>query len=298
MKKNIIIMIVILIGLYFIFRVFNMNAGYFPEKLYFQALKAEEQITANPEAATRKMMDRVELKLTRILQLFPNSEVARKADIRLGEFYIRAKRYGLAIAHLDKVIQKLERDRERLAMAYYLKGAACEKEDRWTDALRQYRVVRDNYSDTQIGLQIPLHIWSYYTVNGREAEAKQAYDDAVQFYKRIESENSDKPLGFMASLFLIRTYGMADDNDAAVASIEEHINKYYSPATVGRIVPLIEKVVVDRFKSPAKAVEIYTSILEKTKDPKLTATLEKRISELSAQIEEVPQPVQEPAKAQ
>jgi outer membrane protein assembly factor BamD (BamD/ComL family) len=284
MKKKIIIMIVVLIGIYFIFKVFNMNAEYFPEKLYFQALKAEEQIAANPDAATRKMLDRVELKLTRILQLFPNSEVARKADVRLGEFYIRAKRYGLAIAHLDKVIQKLERDRERLAMAYYLKGAACEKEDRWTDALRQYRVVRDNYSDTQIGLQMPLHIWSYYTVNGRTEEARQAYDDAIKFYKRIESENSDKPLGFMASLFLIRIYGMADDSDAAIAAIEEHINKYYSPATIGRIVPLIETVVVNRFKNPAKAVEIYTSILEKTKDPKLTALLEKKIKELSATI--------------
>ncbi|MFA5500719.1 MAG: hypothetical protein WC404_06540, partial [Candidatus Omnitrophota bacterium] len=61
-------------------------------------------------------------------------------------------------------------------------------------------------------------------------------------------------------------------------------NKYYSPATVGRIVPLIETVVVNRFKNPAKAVEIYTSILEKTKDPKLTALLEKKIKELSATI--------------
>lgn len=284
MKKKIIIMIVVLIGIYFIFKVFNMNAEYFPEKLYFQALKAEEQIAANPDAATRKMLDRVELKLTRILQLFPNSEVARKADLRLGEFYIRAKRYGSAIEHLDKVIQKLERDRERLAMSYYLKGYACEKEDRWADALRQYRVVRDNYSDTQIGLQIPLHIWSYYTVNGRTEEARQAYDDAIKFYKRIESENSDRPLGFMASLFLIRAYGMADDGDAAIAAIEEHINKFYSPATIGRIVPLIETVVVNRFKNPAKAVEIYTSILEKTKDPKLTASLEKKIKELSATI--------------
>lgn len=283
MKKNIIIMLVILIGIYFIFKVFNMNAEYFPEKLYFQALKAEEQIAANPDAATRKMLDRVELKLTRILQLFPNSEVARKADVRLGEFYIRAKRYGMAIAHLDKVIQKLERDRERLAMAYYLKGAACEKEDRWRDALRQYRVVRDNYSDTQIGLQMPLHIWTYYATNGKEAEAEQAYDDAIQFYKRIESENSDKPLGFMASLFLIRTYGRADDGEAAVVAIEDHINKYYSPAMVGRIVPLVETVVVNKFKNPEKAAAIYKTILERSKDPKLSAALEKRIKELSEQ---------------
>lgn len=284
MKKNIIILIAVLLGLYFILKVFNMNSEFFPEKLYYQALKAEEEIAANPDTASRKLIDRVELKLTRILQLFPNSEVARRADIRLGEFYIRAKRYGSAIAHMDKVIEKLERDRERLAMAYFLKGFACEKEGRWTEALKQYRVVLDNYPNTPTGLQMPLHIWNYYTMNGKEAEAKQAYDDTVRFYKKLESENSDKPLGYMASLFLIRTYGRADDPEASIAAIEEHINKYYTPVTIGKVVPLIETVVVNKFKNPEKAVAIYKSILERSKDPKLNSALEKRIADLEKQI--------------
>ncbi len=284
MKKKIIIMIVALVGIYFIFKVFNMNAEYFPEKLYFQALKAEEQIAADPDKAPRKLLDRIELKLTRVMQLFPNSEVAKKAEIRLAEFYIRAKRYDTATAYLTKVIEKLEKDRARLASSYFLKGYAYEKEGRWRDALKQYRVVYDNYSDTQIGLQMPLHIWGYYAKNGTEAEAKQAYDDAVQFYKKLENENSDKPLAYLASLFLIRTYGSANDPEATIAAIEEHVNKYYSPVTMGKIVPLIETVVVAKFKNPEKAVMIYRSILEKSKDSKLNAALENRVKELSEQI--------------
>lgn len=300
MKKNIIILIAVLVGSYFILKIFNMNSEFFPEKMYYQALKAEDELNANPNMPPQKLANRIELKLTRILQLFPNSEVARKADIKLGEFYIKTKRYGSAIAQMNKIIEKLERDRDRLAMAYFLKGYACEKEDRWTEALKQYRVVLNNYPDTPIGLQMPMHIWNYYILSNKEAEAKQAYGDTVQFYKKLESENSDKPLGYMASLFLIRTYGKANDAQNAIATIEDHINKYYTPVTLGKVVPLVETVVVDKFKDPVKAIAIYKTILERSKDTKLNTEIEKRIAALEkvAAVQEAPKPAQEPAKAQ
>lgn len=281
MKKIILILIAILAGLYIVLAVLGSRGEYTAEKLYYDVIRAGNKIAANPDVVPPKLIDYIEVKMKTLLQKFPNSEVAKAVDIKLAEFYIGNKKYDPAIAHLDKVIKKYEKNRVMLSMAYFLKGVAYEKQDKWADALKQYHIVCDNYPDTQIGLQVPIYIGNYYIMKGRESDAKQAYDEAIQFYKKLEKENSNKPLGYMASLFAIQTYMRTDNFEAAAAGIEENLNKYSSPMTLGQMIPLIESVIVTKLNNPERAIAIYKSILEKSKDPRLNNALEKRIKQLS-----------------
>lgn len=281
MKKIIFILISILVGLFIALSVLGSRGEYAAQKLYYEAAKAAEKIAANPDVVPPKAIDYIENKMKTLLRKFPTTETARMVDIKLAEFYVGLKKYNSAITQLDTVIKKYPDNRIMLSMAYFLKGLAYERQDKWADALKQYRIVQNEYADTQVGLQMPVYIGNYYAAKGREADAKQAYDEAIQVYKKMEKENSGKPLGYMAALYVIQTYMRADNFEAAAAEIEKDLDQYYSNMTLAQLLPLVETVIVTKLNNSEKAIAIYKSILVKSKDPKLNAVLEKRIKELA-----------------
>jgi tetratricopeptide (TPR) repeat protein len=281
MKKIILILIAILIGLYIVLAILGSRGEYAAEKMYYDAAKVAEKIAVNPDVVPPKSIDYIEKKLKALLREFPTTETARVVDIKLAEFYISLKKYDLAIAQLDTVIKKHAKNKTMLSMAYFLKGLAYERQDKWADALKQYEIVRDSYAETQVGLQVPVYIGNYYMAKGREADARQAYGEAIKFYKELEQENTGKPLGYMAALYVIQAYMRADNFEAAAVEIEKDLDKYYSPMTLVQLLPLVEHIIVVKLNDPEKAIAIYRSILAKSKDQKLNDALEKRIKALS-----------------
>ena len=281
MKRIILTLIAILVGLYIVLAILGSRGEYAAEKMYYDASRAAEKIAANPDVVPPRSIDYIERKLKTLLQKFPNTEVARTVDIKLAEFYIAFKKYDLAIAQLDAVIKKHATNKTMLSMAYFLKGLAYERQDKWADALKQYEIVRDSYSETQVGLQVPVYIGNYYMAKGREADARQAYSEAIQFYTKLEKDNSGKPLGYMAALYVIQAYMRADNFEAAAVEVEKDLDKYYSSVTLVHLLPLVENIIIAKLNNPEKAIAIYKSILAKSKDPKLNNALEKRIKGLS-----------------
>lgn len=281
MKKTILLLVVILIGLFIVLAILGSRGEYAAEKMYYDAARVAEKIAANPDVVPPKSIDYIERKLKTLLKKFPNTEVAKTVDIKLAEFYIAFKKYDLAIAQLDAVVKKHAKNKTMLSMAYFLKGLAYERQDKWADALKQYEIVRDNYTETQVGLQVPVYIGNYYMAKGREADARQAYGEAIQFYTKLEKDNSGKPLGYMAALYVIQAYMRADNFEAAAVEVEKDIDKYYSPMTLVHLLPLVENIIVAKLNNPEKAIAIYKSILAKSKDQKLNIALEKRIKQLS-----------------
>lgn len=281
MKKIILILVAILVGLYIILAILGSRGEYAAEKLYYQASRAAEKIAVNPDVVPPKSIDYIENKMKTLLRKFPATETARAVDIKLAEFYISLKKYDSAIAQLDAVIEKHAKNKTVLSMAYFLKGLAYERQDKWADALKQYEIVRDNYTETQVGLQVPVYIGNYYMAKGREADARQAYGEAIQFYTKLEKDNSGKPLGYMAALYVIQAYMRADNFEAAAVEVEKDLDKYYSPMTLVHLLPLVENIIVVKLNDPEKAIAIYRSILARSKDQKLNSALEKRIKQLS-----------------
>jgi len=280
-KKTIWAMALVLITVYAVFAVIGARGEYSAEKLLYGAIKMNEKITANPDVVPPKLLNDIEKKMNKLLEKYPDTEVVKTANIKLAEFYIAYKKYDQALAQADKIIKKYEKNPAILSMAYFLKGVAYEKQDKWPSALKEYRTIRDKYTDTQLGMQMPIYIANYYSRKGREAQAKEAYGEAARFYEKIERENSKKALGYMASLFLIQTYIKADNVESAGRQVEETLNKYFSQMAIMQLLPLVESIIVTKLNEPNKAVEIYKTVLAKSKDEKFNKVLQKRIEELS-----------------
>jgi hypothetical protein len=281
MKKIILGMVIVLIGVYAALAILGRGGEYAAEQLLYSAAKTNEKISANPDVVPPKLLEDIENDIKKLLKKYPATEVAKTANIKLAEFYIAFKKYDQALAHLNKVIKKYDKNTGILSMAHFLKGVAYEKQDKWQSALKEYHAVRDNYRETQLGMQMPIYIANYYSQKGREAQAQEAYSEAAKFYEDIERENSKKTLGYMASLFLVQTYIKANNFESAGKQVEKTLSKYFSQMAVMQLLPLVESIIVTKLNNPDKAVEIYRIILARSKDAKFNKVLQKRIDELT-----------------
>jgi tetratricopeptide (TPR) repeat protein len=280
MKKMILIMVLVLVIVYAALAILGAGGEYAAEKLLYSAVKMNEKIVANPDVVPPKLVDSIENEIKKLLKKYPDTEVAKTANIKLAEFYIAYKKYGQALAQADKAIKKYEKNTGISSMAYFLKGVAYEKQDKWQSALKEYHLVRDSYRDTQLGMRMPIYIANYYSQKGKNAQAEEAYGEAARFYENIEKENSKKPLGYMASLFLVQTYIKADNFERAAGAVEETLKKYFSQMALVQLLPLVETIIVTKLKNPERAVEIYKTILAKSKDEKLNKVLQARVEAL------------------
>ncbi len=285
MKKTIWVMIIVLVIVYAVLAVLGAGGEPAAEKLFYKASKMSAKIAVNPDVVPPKLLNDIEKKMNELLKKYPDTEVAKTANIKLVEFYIAHDKYDQALAQADKIIKKYEKNPAILSMACFLKGVAYEKQDKWPSALKEYRTVRDKYADTQLGMQMPIYIGNYYSQKGKEAQAQEAYGEAVRFYENIEKKNSLKPMGYMASLFLIQTYMRAGNFESAGSMVDKTLSKYFSQMAVMQLLPLVEQIIVTKLNNPDKAVEIYKTILAKSKDEKFNKVLQKRIDELTGKAQ-------------
>ncbi|MFH0764069.1 MAG: hypothetical protein V1927_03620 [Candidatus Omnitrophota bacterium] len=282
MKKLIAIFIIILVTLYAVLSILGSGGEYNAEKLYYRAMKVNKKIAANPDVVPPKLLGYVENDLKTLLEKYPRTEIAKTANITLAEFYIFNKRYDDALSKIDSIIKANNKNPIILSTAYFLKGRAYEKQDKWASALKEYEIVRDDYIDTELGIQMPLYIAKHYSDKGKEANAAQAYNDAALFYEKLEKNNSKKLLGYIASKLLLQTYINSGNYEQAGKTLEETLNRYKSMMVLTQLLPLVENIFVKELKRPEKAIEIYENIKEGTYDDRLKRFLDKKIEKLNS----------------
>ena len=277
MKKLIITLSLILITVYAGLSILGSGGEYAAEKLYYRAMKVNRKIAANPDVVPPKLLDYVEKDLKKLLEKYPKAEIAKSADIILAEFYIFSKRYDEALSKLDAIIKANDGIPIMLSTAHFMKEHVYEKRDKWPSALKEYEMVRDDYVDTELGIQMPLYIAKYYSDKGKEAEAAQAYNAAVLFYEKLEKNNGKKLIGYIASKLLLQTYINSGNYEQAGRKLEEDLGKYKNMMALTQLLPQVENIFVKELKRPEKAIEVYESIKEGTYDDRLKTFLDRKI---------------------
>lgn len=283
MKKLILILSGVLILIYGILAIISSQGDYLAEKLFYRAMKNYNKIMLNPEVVPPKMLATTENNLQKILKKFPESEIAKTAYMKLAEFYLINSNYEQTHATLDALINKYEQDIALASRAQFLKGVAYERQNQWPRALSEYMILRDKYTNTPLGLQIPFYIGNYYTAKGKAVEASIAYTEAALFYEKLETENRGKLLGYAAANLLIHTYMKLENYEKAGGLLEATLNNYPSLLAFSQQLPKVEQIFVHQLKNPQKAIEIYQSVRAKTDAAEIIKVIGERIAALEAE---------------
>ncbi len=282
MKKTITILIAILIALYAVLAMLGRGGEYAAEKLFYQAMKINSKIAANPDVAPPALLASVENNLQKLLKKYPATNTAKSASMVLAEFYASNKQYDKALHEVDAILDKYAKNMAVASTAQFLKGIIYEKQNQWDRALKEFATLRDKYSNTQLGMQAPLYIAKYYELKGKKAEADQAYNDAAIFYEKAMKDDKGNPRGYIASTLLLQAYLNLERYEEAGSLAEETIKNYLSPMALNQFLPAIDFVYLQKLNKPDKAVEIYKFVKTKARDERLIKLIDKKIKAIEA----------------
>ena len=183
-----------------------------------------------------------------------------------------------ALSTLEVIIGKYEQDIPLASKAQFLKGVVYERQDMWDQALTEYQTLRDEYTDTSLGIQVPLYLGDTYLNKGKLVQAEGAYNEAAMFYEMMERKNRGKALGYISANFLAKAYLRIKDYEQAGRTIEEIIAHYPSGLTFAQQLANIELVFVKKLQRPAKALELYEYMKEESEDSDLREIIAERIN--------------------
>lgn len=277
MKKIIPILILILAVVFFILFRLSLASEYAAERLFYRAMKEHKKILLNPDVSPPIMLSAVESELKNIVEKFPLAQVAKKTYVNLAQVQLKSKKYDAVQSTLDAIVRKYPEDVSIASQAQFLKGRAFEKQQRWDEALKEYTLLRDKYTSTPLGLQVPLYIGNYYSARERYAQANQAYNQAAAFYEKLEQKERGTVLGYMAADFLLQSYINLENYEQSGKVLEDMLNNYPGFIAFAQQLPKIEAIFVRALNNPDKAKEIYRSVIARTDDRDLIEALKVRI---------------------
>jgi len=284
MKKTIILLILILAVVFTTLSYLGSGGEYGAEKLFYRAMKLNGKILANPDVAPPAMVADVEKAFTDVLKKYPKTNTAKTAGLTLVEFYIYNKKYDEARERVKIILDSEKTNKAIISSAQFLKGNIYEKQGDWHLALGEYTILRDKYSDTQLGLQIPLYIMNYYAQKKMQSEFNGAADEAIRFYKKIESENKDKMIGYAALNMLLAAHLGKKDYAEVGTLIEYALDTYPPQLTIPEYLRYIDYIYIKELKSPERAIAIYRKIKGKAEDSRLKEALDKKITEIKNNV--------------
>ena len=282
MRKLTFALISVLIAVFVIFSILDRSGKYNAERLLYKTLKTYKKITANPDVAPPKILASVENNLKKVISDFPDGSTTKIAYIQLIRLYLSDNKNDEALLLLNEMIEKYEGDTPFLTRVYFLRGLTYEKMGKWEEALQDFKKLRDEYSHTSIGLEMPIHITQHYMKRGEADKAKQELRNAVAFYEKIEKENSGTVLGYASANLLIQTYMRLEQYEDAGQTVEDVIFNYPSGLTLIQQLPNVELIFVKTLNKPDRAIDIYRTIVEKTEDVKLKEFLQNEIDKLES----------------
>ncbi|MFC1699697.1 tetratricopeptide repeat protein [Candidatus Omnitrophota bacterium] len=283
MKNTVLILIAILLVVAGVLSLITSGAEYAAEKVFYQAMKINQEITVNPDVAPPFMVAKVENKLKKVLERYPNTKTAKQAHLSLVEFYLGNKKYEQAISAAEGTLEKYGQDRSFASRVQFLKGVAYEQQDQWPQALKEYRVLRNQYTKTFLGLGIPLYIGEYYSTKGKDEFATAAYQEAVSFYTKLEKDNKGQAVGYAAINLLMRAYLILEQYEHAGVVLEKIISEYPKLRVFVQQIPSIEAIFIKKLNKPEKALQLYENIKVKTDNEKVIEFLDGRIEALTVQ---------------
>jgi len=281
MRKIVIILIVVLVLAYMGLSLVSRDKEYAAEKAFYATTKKLNEISRNPDVVTPAMYDSIEVGLEEIIKKYKETKTVPFSYIRLAEVYIADKKYDNAILTLNNFIEAGNKNVALLARAHFLKGVSYERQGQWQSALKEFHILRDKYTDTPLGIQIPAYIADHYEREKEPEKAKVAYAEAISFYTSLEERNKGTMLGYAAATMKTEIYYKIGQYEDAGKSIEYTIMNYPSEIAITQQLPYIQEIYLKALKRPDKVIELYEYIITITENEKLKTALRGQIKRLT-----------------
>lgn len=270
MKKTLIIFAGILLGTFIVFSLLD-TSEYALEKRIWRVQKQYDQMAKDPKVVPDQEFEDMIFQYRNIVTQYPKSSLAPQVHLQIGRTYILRQDYTKAREAFQEVVETYPGRLSVGAEALSSIGNTYEIQGEVAMAVQTYRRVSEEYTKTELGLNMPLYIANYYLRLNKPTESATALQNAVNFYKKISRENPQSPLEFNSLRLLVTAYFAQEQwNDGVnVLSrllLEYPSREYLTLERANLIIKAINTVAVTQLKDYDIPINIYQTFIARNPD--------------------------------
>jgi len=281
MKKALSLYLVLLLGVYGVLTTLGSKDTskniYVTEARFWKAKALSQKIVVNPDSTPPPLFEKSRKQFESIIKDYSDKPMlVKESNLSIAGLLIYEKKYQEARNFLSKVRKDFPSDKAFSARSQFLVGFSYEREGNWEAALKEYRLLRDRYPESQLGLEIPLYI-ARHDLKTDSKKGSESYEAAADYYRQLIQANPKTPLQFFAMSYLLGGYEEQKRWEKALEVLREIVMTY--PRLSRSYFPRIDAYSI-RLKQPEKAVAIYQSFIQSYPDHKDAALFRKRMERL------------------
>ena len=240
------------------------DTRYMAEKLFYQAEKeAAKILKKDPRKVADLEYDKVVSLYQKVVDVAPLEAHGARAQFIIANIYTTQGKYREAQAELQEIIRNFSSSPNTAAKAQLTIGKLYEAQGKWDVAVREYEKLMDLYPLTNLGLNMPLYIVSYYQNKNDTAGEEKAYKQGVRHYKKVIQEFSDTDVVPALREYLASFHSSQGNFDKAIEVLDKIIQE--NPGSTPAMKALIAKgeIYNQGIEDNAKAIEVYEEFVER-----------------------------------
>jgi TolA-binding protein len=196
------------------------------EREFWRIKKQAEAIFTNAAATPPNELERVAARLASFVERHPKNILALESEFMTARLYLAKQEYERAARQLDAMFAKYKENKAVSSEIVFLMGNAQQLQDRWEQALAQYKKLIADYPLTIKGLEMPVYIAQYYNVKHIPDRMLEAYKEAIAHYQGLINQYPDTPLALQCYKLVASCYGAMKDWPNAVAVMTTAVEKF------------------------------------------------------------------------
>lgn len=238
--------------------------------LYFQQLKDQDQALTIFQQIAHK---------------FPQEKNLAQVYLAIGNIYLVQKRFDEARYQFQHVLANYKADDNASVNAQLGIAKSYEDQNNWNTAVNEYQWIVDNYPRTIQALNIPLYIAEHYRSTQELNLAKNAYESAIKQYQQVIEKYPNTPLAVMALDNSVSAYVRLEDWEQAAKVLTRLSGMELPPQNRVNAYLVLENIYEEKLNDSAKALEIYSELLQKYPQIPIAPAIATKAHELQMKFE-------------
>lgn len=202
----------------------------------------------------------------KVIEVAPVDPLSAKTQFLIANLFSIQKNYTEAQKELRRIVQNFSSDKTTASKACFAMGKLWELQDRFDDALDEYKKIIDFYPLSFLGMEMPLYMTQLCEKNKEKITGGWSYSQMIRHYEALIEEYKGTSIEHSLQNYLIRAYLKGENWDDMLKIWDDQINAKSDKTSVIAASLSKAKLNATQLKNIPEAIKICEDLIRKFPD--------------------------------
>jgi TolA-binding protein len=235
---------------------------YSVERKYYRAQKQAEKIFLNSKSSPSNEVERVVSMLEGFADKYPNTTFSVDAQFLVARIYLVKEEYEKSRGKLRQIMSKYPNSGILNSEALFLIGNTYERQDKWDQALNEYRILMEEYATAPKGLSTPMYIIQHYKEKFQPEKMRSAVDDAIFRYNGLIQKFPNSTVAVQSYALISASYRVISDWANSIKTLNTMVEKFSGKINMDSVLMDIALIYKKELRDSAKSKEVLERLIK------------------------------------